>query len=122
MRILLDTHIVLWYVTDDEKLKQNVIDLIENEDNQIYISIVSLWEMSIKASLGKLHLTQPIEDFIGPNIQLLPIEIEHISVIKSLPFHHRDPFDRMLIAQSMVTNLMLVSEDSQFKNYDINLL
>jgi PIN domain nuclease of toxin-antitoxin system len=121
MKALLDTHIVLWYVTDDNKLRQEVIDLIENQENQIYISIASLWEMSIKASIGKLNLTQPIEDFIGQNIHLLPIGLEHITAIQSLPFHHRDPFDRMLIAQSMVENLVLVSEDSQFKNYEINL-
>jgi PIN domain nuclease of toxin-antitoxin system len=122
MRALLDTHIVLWYVTDDNKLKQNAIDLIENHENQIYISIASLWEISIKASIGKLKLLQPIEDFIGQNIQLLPIDIEHITAIQSLPFHHRDPFDRMLIAQAMVENLVLVSEDTQFRNYDVNLL
>jgi PIN domain nuclease of toxin-antitoxin system len=122
MKLLLDTHIILWFLTGDSRISNDMIEIIADKNQIKFISMATLWEVAIKLSTGKLILSEPIGDYIdGENIKLLPIKLAHVHQIQSLPFHHRDPFDRMLIAQSMVENLVLVSEDTQFKNYDINL-
>lgn len=124
MNILLDTHAFLWFVNDDSLLSEPAKKLIENEDTQPFLSVASLWEIAIKLSLGKLDLQQPYEVFIPQQltingIGILNITMEHTAAIATLPFHHRDPFDRLLVVQSKIEKLPLVSADSTLDMYDI---
>jgi len=124
MNLLLDTHAFLWFIAGDNRLSQTARSLIENPENQVFLSQVSLWEIAIKISLGKLTLLQPFERLIADQlrenqIQLLDIRLQHAAGVISLPFHHRDPFDRMLIAQAQAEHLTLVSEDSAITQYDV---
>jgi len=127
MDILLDTHTLLWFITDDPRLSRNGVKLIDDPLNNKFVSIVSLWEISIKISTGKISLIEPFEDLFPHQLEvngfeLMPVKIEHTSIITALPFHHRDPFDRLLIAQSMRENMPIVSADKVFDVYDITRL
>ena len=124
MRLLLDTHTFIWYVTDNPKLSAHVKLLIEDENNEKLISIASIWEMAIKHSIGRLNFSLPFMEFVGQqltvsNIGLLEINLQHIEVVASLPLHHRDPFDRLIIAQSMAQQIPLLSVDAIFDAYAI---
>ena len=119
MNILLDTHTFLWFVDDNLRLSQTARVLIESEDSQPFLSVASLWEIAIKISLGKLTLKQPYETFIPQQLALngigvLNIAMEHTAAVAILPFHHRDPFDRLLAVQSKIENMTLVSADPAF--------
>jgi len=124
MNVLLDTHAFLWFVQDNPKLSTVARQLIENPQTYPFLSIASLWEIAIKISLKKLELTQPFEEFI-PNqlsmngIGILNITIRHTAAITTLPFHNRDPFDRLLAVQSKLENMSLVSADTTFDEYGI---
>ena len=127
MKLLLDTHTFLWFVNDNPKLSNHLKDLIEDTSTLSYISIASLWEMSIKFNLGKLTLDPNYEDFIErevttSSIQLLNIELEHLRINASLPFHHRDPFDRLIIAQSIAEDIPIATLDSAFNKYSVTLI
>ena len=127
MRLLLDTHIFLWFVNDNSQLNNRWADLIEDENNIIYLSIASLWEMSIKYNLGKLTLKPNYDEFIksevvARNINLLNIELAHLKTNASLPFHHRDPFDRLIISQSIVEKIPVITADSVFNQYSVDLI
>lgn len=127
MKIILDTHAFLWFINGDEKLSLAARTAIEKPVNQCVISIVSLWEMSIKSSIGKLEIPVSIQQFyedyiIGNGISLLPIEPIHLDKLHQLPFHHKDPFDRLIIAQAQVENIMVISCDEYFPAYDIHCL
>mgnify|MGYP003434011794 CR=1 len=127
MNFLLDTHTFLWFVNDHPNLSNHLKDLIEDDDNVSYLSMASLWEMSIKFNLGKLRLDPNYEEFvekevITSSIKLLKIELEHLKLNAALPFHHRDPFDRLIIAQAVVENLPIMSVDSAFDKYSVNLI
>ena len=127
MKLLLDTHTFLWFVNDNPKLSDHLKDLIEDTSNVSYLSVASLWEMSIKFNLGKLTLDPNYEEFVDREvttsaIQLLNIELEHLRINATLPFHHRDPFDRIIIAQSIVEEIPIVSVDSAFDKYSVNLI
>ena len=127
MKLLLDTQIIIWFVNDDPQLNDHLKDLIEDKNNTIYLSIASLWEMSIKYNLGKLRLVPSYEEFIEKEVNesrivLLNLELEHLKINASLPFHHRDPFDRIIIAQSMAENLPIITSDSIFSQYSIALI
>ena len=127
MKLLLDTHTFLWFVNDNPKLSDHLKDLIEDTNNVSYLSVASLWEMSIKFNLGKLTLDPNYEEFVEREvttsaIQLLNIELEHLRINATLPFHHRDPFDRIVIAQSIVEEMPIVSVDSAFDKYSVNLI
>ncbi len=121
MKILLDTHILIWHLTDDVRLSKHNSDLIENPENQKFISLVSLWEIAIKTNIGKLKLAQPIESLVPIGIDLLDLKLPHVQRYATLPLHHRDPFDRMLIAQAQAENLTLMTDDPNFPLYDIPL-
>lgn len=125
MRILLDTHTFIWFVTDNPRLSALVRSLIENENNEKLLSTASVWEMAIKQSTGKLTFGLPFRRFIEQqlslnSIELLNINLDHIDVVATLPIHHRDPFDRLLIAQAMVEQIPILSADSAFDAYSIN--
>ena len=124
MDILLDTHVILWFFDEDKRLSQTAIDAINSPDNKKYVSIASLWEAAIKSSLGKLKLDGGIGAFIE-NIDdngflLLPITTEHIKTVMNLPYHHRDPFDRMLIAQAISEGISVMTNDDYIMTYDVN--
>lgn len=124
MRILLDTHAFLWFVLGDGKLSRTARTEIESSSNEKLVSPASFWEIAIKISIGKYTLPQPYEQFIqraihGNGFVILPIEPRHAAALTSLPFHHRDPFDRLLIAQVMVEQMPIVSGDVVFDDYPI---
>lgn len=127
MRLLLDTHSFLWFIGGNASLSPTARTLIEDADNQPLLSMASLWELAIKLSIGKLSLGQPFETLIPEQmrlngIELLQIEMAHVVVVAKLPFHHRDPFDRLLIAQAMVEQIPMVSGDPAFDLYRIKRL
>ena len=127
MRLLLDTHTFLWFILDHPNLSIYAKSLIEDSDNEVLVSIVSFWEMAIKVSLGKLDLPVPFNDLIPAQIIandmiMLPIVIPHLHRVVRLPFHHRDPFDRLLIAQCIVEGLPIISRDGEFEAYPIQQL
>ncbi len=124
MNLLLDTHTFLWFIDGNARLSPRARGLIEDHKNVKLISVASLWEMGIKISLGRLSLAQPFEELIPRQIQvngfgLLPLRIPHIAKVIALPFHHRDPFDRVLVGQCMAEDLSLVSADPAFDKYSI---
>lgn len=96
--------------------------LIEDETHQKFFSIVSLWEIEIKRNLGKLEIAQPIETLLPKEIIILPLKVEHITHLKNLPFHHKDPFDRIMIAQAMVENFNVMTDDGFFKFYNVPIV
>lgn len=126
MKLLIDTHAFIWFIFGDLKLSTKAKSAIEDVNTDCFLSIASLWEISIKESLGKLNLKMTnarIEKrLLQNNIAILPIAMEHTFKIKTLPHHHRDPFDRMLIAQAMVDGLTIVSADTEFSKYKANIL
>ena len=126
MNLLLDTHAFIWFVEGSIELSQNAKDSILDTNNIKYISVASLWEMSIKVNQGKLSLKSPfesvMEDIIENDFILLNVNFEHLVENSKLPWHHRDPFDRLLISQSNIEGMTLVSRDSEFKNYTANII
>ncbi|MFZ2957391.1 MAG: type II toxin-antitoxin system VapC family toxin [Candidatus Ozemobacteraceae bacterium] len=127
MNLLLDTHAFLWFIDGNPKLGSQARELIEDQKNAKLVSIASFWEIGIKISIGRLSLAQPFEEMLPKQIEvngftLLPLRIAHIAKVISLPFHHRDPFDRILAAQSLVEELSLVSVDPLFDKYCIRRL
>ena len=127
MKVLLDTHAFLWLITDEDRLSENARQTFLNTENSLFFSAASLWEICIKKSLGKLSLKdgwfQTIQKEMEINtIQWLPIETTHCAEVTELPFHHRDPFDRMLIAQAIVEEMKLLSRDSRLSDYAIELI
>lgn len=118
MKILVDTHILLWHLTDDPRLNVENSQTIENPLYQKYFSIASLWEIAIKTSTGKLKISEPIDKIIPSDFVILNLEIEHLKQIQILPYHHRDPFDRAIIAQAISENFTVMTDDSNFKLYE----
>ncbi len=126
MRLLLDTHAFLWFIDDSSRLSTQAKDLL-NSDADLLLSTASLWEIAIKASIGKLILAQPYNVLIPQqlalnSIEILPINLAHLALLSTLPFHHRDPFDRLLVAQAMVESLEVVSADASLDAYSITRL
>jgi len=123
MRLLLDTHTFLWFIDDNPRLSFNAKSLLES-DNDLLLSTASLWEIAIKLSIGKLALPQPFEPFVREQlsinaIDILEIDLSHLGAVSTLPFHHRDPFDRLLVAQASVEQIPIVSADVEFDAYSI---
>jgi|SRR5882672_882903 len=124
MRLLLDTHAFLWFIMGDSRLSSAARAAIENPADEKLLSVGSLWEMAIKVSLGKLTLAEPFPQIIPRELkrngfQLLPMSLAHASHVSSMPFHHRDPFDRLLVAQAMEESLVVLSADTHFDLYGI---
>ena len=127
MKILLDTQIFLWALTAPARLGQNAQSLLRRKENQLYLSAASSWEISIKAGLVKLPLPEPPDAYVSSrmaNLNILPLAIKHHHTfgVYNLPLHHRDPFDRILIAQAMAEGLQIMSADRQFKRYEVDLI
>ncbi len=120
MRYLLDTNIFLWWLNDDKKLKQVYRRLISNRDNIVLVSVASAWEISIKQKIGKLNLKSTLQTcFEKYDFEILAITFNHILMLDRLPLYHRDPFDRILIAQAKSENLTLITADPQMKKYNV---
>jgi PIN domain nuclease of toxin-antitoxin system len=124
LKFLLDTHSLLWFLSGDASLSERVRRIIEHPDYDILVSIASLWEIAIKHSLGKLKLAQPFEELFPHqlainSISLLEIRLGHVARVSSLPFHHRDPFDRLLTAQSLTEGIPLLSDDEVLDAYGL---
>ena len=126
MKLLLDTHSFIWFAEDSVLLPKGLKAEIENPANEIFLRIASLWEMAIKTSIGKLTLQRPYHDILQPisnaKIEIIPITFEHTLVVSTLPFHHRDPFDRIIIAQCLVEEMVLMSKDNWFEAYGVKCI
>jgi PIN domain nuclease of toxin-antitoxin system len=126
MNLLIDTHVFLWWDSQPEKIPSRTLSALEDPDNTVWLSLVSIWEVQIKTQMGKLALNQSLDSLVQQqqqnDIQLLPIKLNHILALQPLPYYHKDPFDRLLIAQSIAENLTCVSADSVFKQYNIPIL
>ncbi len=126
MKLLLDTHTFIWWDSSPQKLSPKALSLCQNPQNTLLLSMVSIWEIQIKLQLGKLSLNLPLPELIETqqqtnNIELLSIDLTHVLTLDSLPHHHKDPFDRLLIAQANVENAVLVSGDSILANYPVKI-
>lgn len=127
MELLLDTHTMLWFLWADSRLSANALSMIVVPSNRKHISIASCWEIAIKVCGGKLSLGESATTFLPREIQknnflLLPISLAHATGVEALPLHHRDPFDRLLVAQAALDNLTLISADPMFDSYGIRRL
>jgi PIN domain nuclease of toxin-antitoxin system len=127
MRVLLDTHAFLWIINGDSRVSKKAEKVFLDNRNIIYFSAASLWEICIKISLGKLILADDcfdkIQNELDTNmVQWLPVEMSHCAEITRLPFHHRDPFDRMLVAQALVEKMTLLTRDRSFSKYKVHLI
>ncbi len=125
MKYLIDTHTFLWIIEDNKNLTEKVRTIYIDNSNEIYLSVASIWEMAIKISLNKLSIRGQLVKFIDRhaienNIRLLSIQPHHIFSIEKLPFHHRDPFDRLLLSQCLQEKMHLLSKDKKFDKYGIN--
>lgn len=122
MRLLLDTHTLVWAITEPERVAPEALELIEASENEVFVSVVSPWELAIKLSRRRIELPQVFyETLRDGQFSLLPVTIHHTEVIASLPHHHRDPFDRMLIAQAQVEGLTLVTSDREIRRYPVSI-
>ncbi|MBW2523445.1 MAG: type II toxin-antitoxin system VapC family toxin [Deltaproteobacteria bacterium] len=124
MRCLLDTHVFLWLAAADERLPAGCVELFEDTKNDFVLSRASVWEMAIKQSLGRLKLGRSLAGLIELAIEeqglgLLGIELAHVAHVASLPFHHHDPFDRLLVAQALIEGLPLLSDKPVFDDYGV---
>lgn len=126
MKLLLDTHALIWFVEDDERLPDSLRTILGYKNNQIFLSIATLWEIAIKISLGKLAINKTFEEVLqlmkSMGFEIIPISEDHLSVLLNLPFFHRDPFDRILASQSLVGDFVFVSKDVVFDSYNVNRL
>ena len=127
MRLLLDTHVFLWWIEGAPALGKRAKTAVSSPDNDVFLSIASCWELAIKLSLGKLQLAQRLDRFLPEQLSangfsVLPVEVKHVSRVATLPFHHRDPFDRLLAAQALEEELAIVSADRVFRNYGVRVV
>jgi PIN domain nuclease of toxin-antitoxin system len=127
LKLLLDTHSLIWWATDRKRLSESALAACEDASNMLLLSVVSVWEMQIKAQIGKLALQIPLATLIDRELRqngltLLPVELDHVLALEELPLHHKDPFDRLLIAQAQVEHATIVSVDGMFARYEVPLL
>jgi PIN domain nuclease of toxin-antitoxin system len=127
MKILLDTHTFLWWITDDQKLSGRAREIISDGSNELFLSAATGWEIAIKVQIGRLKLPEEPIRFILEQmrinaIQSLPIQMNHALHVSTLPQHHRDPFDRLLIAQAQLEGLPVLSSDHQLANYQVEVI
>lgn len=126
MTLLLDTHAFLWFVTGDSRLSREARVALENDDARLCLSAACVWEMAIKSSLGRLTLPGTLEDYVAEKLaegfQMLPVDWTHAAAVERLPFHHRDPFDRLLVAQSLAERVPIVTRDRVFRRYGVQVV
>jgi PIN domain nuclease of toxin-antitoxin system len=122
MKVLLDTHAFIWWDSAPARLSARALSVCESRDNTLLVSVASVWEMQIKTQLGKLKLSLPLTDILenqrlSNGVEILPITLPHVLAVDQLPLHHKDPFDRLLIAQANVEEALLVSHDPMIATY-----
>ncbi|MCB9263104.1 MAG: type II toxin-antitoxin system VapC family toxin [Flavobacteriales bacterium] len=126
MNYLLDTHALIWFLNGDNQLPTKSKNIIKKLDNKCYVSIASIWEIAIKISLNKLYLNGGFGEIAKIitkyDFELLPITIEHIAGIIDLDFYHRDPFDRIIVAQGIIENIPIITKDENFEKYDVEVV
>ena len=127
MRILLDTHVFIWWMADDERLSRIAYEILADRDSELLWSAASTWELAIKASLGKLHLPEPVDAYVRSRMRSqglgpLPIYDDHAAAVQGLPWHHRDPFDRLLVAQAKVEGVPLLTGDPWIRQYEVKTI
>lgn len=126
MNLLIDTHVLLWYMTNDSKLNKNFSNAIKAKDNEVFVSQASIWEIAIKVSINKLILTKPILEFknyfVNESINELSVEHSDFDLLARLPFYHNDPFDRLIISQAVNNNFTVITDDKKFQQYPVQLL
>jgi PIN domain nuclease of toxin-antitoxin system len=126
MNLLLDTHALLWWMDDSKRLGRRALASLKDPKNNVWISVVCIWEVSIKASIGRLRLNGPFEERIQFELQQgfrsLPVTMAHAFAVGALPLHHNDPFDRLLIAQAQCESLTLLTVDPSMGAYDVRTL
>ncbi len=126
MKLLLDTHTFIWWDSQPQRLSQQILNMCQDPENELLVSVASLWEMQIKLQLGKLQLNKPLAELVSGQqeinkIDILDVKLEHILALAKLPPHHKDPFDRLLIAQTDIEEAILVSKDQIFTEYEVKL-
>ena len=119
MRYLLDTHTLLWARSAPDRLSGEALAVLQSADNVLYVSMASLWECAIKSSIGKLAVPVGFFRIVSTDYDILGIDVSHVETCASLPLHHRDPFDRLLVAQAQVGGLILVTRDRNIARYDV---
>jgi PIN domain nuclease of toxin-antitoxin system len=124
MDVMIDTHTFLWQINEPDLLSDAATEAINDPNNNVWLSMASPWEMGIKSSIGKLHLVKPVDIFTADHLTrngygLLPIELRHIRIVETLPLHHRDPFDRLIVAQCLADGLRLISADPVLDSYGV---
>jgi PIN domain nuclease of toxin-antitoxin system len=127
VKLLLDTHTLLWAIDQDSRLPAPLVDLIEDPENDVYVSMASIWEAAIKIGLGKLRVPgQTIDYLIGHveshSLTVLAVTLAHVRIVQGLPLIHRDPFDRMLVAQAQANSLVLITADAEIVLYGVATL
>jgi len=127
MNLLLDTHAFLWWHSQPAQLSPVAYAACIDPNHQLWLSLASIWEIQIKVQIGKLTLQQPLRGMLTKeqthnNLRILPVSLEHVLTLDTLPFHHKDPFDRMLIAQAKHEGWSILSKDSEFKLYPVTVL
>lgn len=127
MKLLLDTHAFIWWDSEPAKLSPRVLALCQDRQSVLLLSVVSIWEMQIKLQLGKLRLALPLKEIVESqqqtnNVEILPITLEHVLALEDLPVHHKDPFDRLLVAQALVEEAVLVSADPNITRYAVRVV
>lgn len=123
MNLLLDTHVLLWWLDDPTLLSEQALTSIKDTKNEIVVSVVSAWEIAIKKALGKLEAPNNLKQIVkDAGFTIMSINYEHVWQVKDLPFHHDDPFDRLLVSQTKVEKLMFVTRDSRLRTYNIPIL
>ena len=127
MKLLLDTHVLLWWHGEPSRLSENANNAISDLDNEIFLSVVTGWELQIKAQLGKLTLSKPLNEILDQELstndfRLLPVAMAHVLALDLFPLHHRDPFDRLLVAQAHQEEMTLVTHDPKLSAYSVPLL
>lgn len=126
MKLLVDTHAFLWFVAGDPRLSATARRMLEDDDTEWYLSAASVWELSIKSSLKRLVLPAPAMEYVAEKVHLglriLSVEWAHAAAVEGLPFHHRDPFDRLLVAQAQTERLTVVTDDAVFRRYGVRVM
>jgi len=127
MKLLLDTHTFIWWDSQPQRLSQQILNMCQDPENELLVSVASLWEIQIKLQLGKLELNKPLAELVSGQqeinkIDILDVKLEHILAFAKLPPHHKDPFDRLLIAQTDIEEAILVSKDQIFTEYEVKLV
>jgi PIN domain nuclease of toxin-antitoxin system len=126
MSVLVDTHAFLWFMAGDRKLSRAAQRAIEDSDGEWWLSAASVWELAIKSSLERLELPAPVDEYLAEKVQqglrVLPIEWRHAAAVERLPFHHRDPFDRLIVAQAQSERLAIVTKDPAFAKYKVRIV